>query len=820
MSLHKLLQKQLEQYLGHSNTIPHEWAAFIRAVHDAYVENDAERARLERICGATGDAFFHSLVELLAKALEADYAFVGEIAGTDAAVVRTLAVFAHGEVAGDFIYPLSGTPFEEAGEDLRWYPRDAGTHFPEDRLIRELGVECFIGMRLRDAAKRFQGVMAVMGRSPLRDSLTAESMLRIFAVRAAAELERRRAEEALRQSQQLFHSFMSHSPAVAFMKDERGRHLYVNKTFEDVFGVRSSEVIGQTDDDLFSPATSRELRANDAEVFTSGRPLERVEVVPHADGPHSWLVSKFPILDAAGRVSLLGGVAVDITGRKRAEENLSLYRQIFANSSEATAVLDPQGRYLDQNAAHASLLGYADGDLFGQTPALHLGEEGCARLQREVAASGRFHGELPSRTQGGDWLDIELSAFCVRSEAGEPLCQVMIERDLSERRALQARLLLTDRLASMGTLAAGVAHEINNPLAYVMANIGFARSEMERLGTGGDPPEGGARHLREIRDALTESLQGAERVRQIVRDLKVFSRGDEERRDLVDLHRVIESSINIAWNEIRERARLVKELGDVPLVEANEARLGQVFLNLLVNAAQAIPEGESEAHEIRVTTRTDLSGKALIEIRDTGSGIPRDIIGRIFDPFFTTKPATIGTGLGLSVCHGIVASLGGEIGVESEIGAGSTFRVLLPPAAVLTARPEPPVVPTSQRRGRILLVDDEPMLGTSVRRALASEHDVEVLTSSREALARIADDGSYDVILCDLMMPGMTGMELHAAIAERWPDLAARIIFLTGGAYTAQARAFLDAIPNGWLEKPFDMQNMRALLRDHLARRG
>src|SRR4029079_12566875 len=185
----------------------------------------------------------------------------------------------------------------------------------------------------------------------------------------------------------------------------------------------------------------------------------------------------------------------------------------------------------------------------------------------------------------------------------------------------------------------------------------------------------------EAGEGLAEARQGAERVRNIVRDLRVFARGDEEQSGPVALRRVLDSSINIAWNEIRHRARLVKDYGDTPMVEANESRLGQVFLNLLLNAAHAISEGETERNEIRVSTRTDGRGHAIIEIRDTGGGIPPDIRDRIFDPFFTTKAAGEGTGLGLWICSGILSALGGEISVDSDVGRGSTFRVMLPPVS-------------------------------------------------------------------------------------------------------------------------------------------
>jgi signal transduction histidine kinase/CheY-like chemotaxis protein len=379
-----------------------------------------------------------------------------------------------------------------------------------------------------------------------------------------------------------------------------------------------------------------------------------------------------------------------------------------------------------------------------------------------------------------------------------------------ERNRMTSQLMLADRMVSVGTLAAGVAHEINNPLAYLIAALDFLDKELKGLG----PQQvGGAWH--ELDEALAEAREGAQRVRHVVRDLKTFSRADEERQSRVDLTAVVESAINMAFNEIKYRARLVKDYGKTPPVLANEGRLGQVFLNLLINAAQAIPEGQVDENKIRVVTRTDDQGRAVIEVRDSGSGIPPGAVERIFDPFFTTKPIGVGTGLGLSICHSIVSSLGGAIEVETQVGTGTTFRVILPPApAEAGEEAAPPRGPEQHGpRGRVLVVDDEPAIGASIRRLLGAEQEVVALTSAEEARDLVARGERFDVILCDLMMPRMTGMDLHAELTTLARDQAARMVLLTGGAFTAAAKAFLDAVPNLRLEKPFDPANLRAIVR-------
>jgi PAS domain S-box-containing protein len=266
----------------------------------------------------------------------------------------------------------------------------------------------------------------------------------------------------------------------------------------------------------------------------------------------------------------------------------------------------------------------------------------------------------------------------LRNSDGEITGTIGVALDITERKGMEAKLIQAERLASMGTLAAGVAHEINNPLTYVMANIGFVSERLHKL-LPLHPPSALAQQLEELGTALSEAQEGAIRVRQIVRDLKILARGDEERFGAVDVRQVIESSIGMVLNQIQAKAELMQDFGEVPMVEASESRLGQVFLNLLINAAQAIKEGDAASNLIRISTRTDEKGRAVVTVTDSGAGIPPEVIGRIFDPFFTTKPVGVGTGLGLFICHGIVKALGGEIGVDSALGHGTTFRVVLPP---------------------------------------------------------------------------------------------------------------------------------------------
>jgi signal transduction histidine kinase len=258
----------------------------------------------------------------------------------------------------------------------------------------------------------------------------------------------------------------------------------------------------------------------------------------------------------------------------------------------------------------------------------------------------------------------------------------------ADRKKMHEQLLISERMASVGTLAAGVAHEINNPLAILVANLELASEQLAGITQSarlrsptdavvdGSPPSLVAR-LAKLEQPLRDALEATERVRLIARDLKVFSHaGDEDRRGAVDIHVVLESSIRMASNEIRHRARLVRDYSEVPFVEGNEARLGQVFLNLIVNAAQAIPEGKAEANVIRIVTRSDGLGRVVVEIHDSGVGIPQAVMSRIFDAFFTTKPVGTGTGLGSPFAMASSPPVAARSPLKARLAGAPSFALL------------------------------------------------------------------------------------------------------------------------------------------------
>ena len=491
------------------------------------------------------------------------------------------------------------------------------------------------------------------------------------------------------------------------------------------------------------------------------------------------------------------------------------FRRIIETSHEGIWTVDAEARTTFVNARMAEMIGHTPAELIGRPVYDFLDQQEIALAMSSLDRTRlgtAWSAEFKLRRKDGEPRYTAVTATPIL-EDGRFVGAFAMVADVTEQKKLMSQLMVSDRMASVGTLAAGVAHEINNPLAVVIGNLELMAADLTDLTNGAESPDRARLHD-ELAQSLEDAREAAERVRLIVRDLKIFSRPEEEKLGAVDVRVVMESSLRMAWNEIRHRARLVKSYGDVPAVAANEARLGQVFLNLVINAAQAIEPGHADRNQLRVATRDGGAGRVIVEVADTGSGIPADVIGRIFDPFFSTKPIGVGTGLGLPICYRIVTGFGGEIGVESEPGKGSVFRVTLPIAVPAVEEPAPAAAPAPApaRRARVLVVDDDEMVARSLRRMIGPEHHVVVASSARAGAEACARE-RFDVILCDLMMPEMTGMDLHAELARVAPEQAARMVFMTGGAFTPDARSFLERVPNERLEKPFDVEALRAIIR-------
>ncbi len=633
-----------------------------------------------------------------------------------------------------------------------------------------------------------------------------------------------KAQDALRESVERYRVLFEKSPMPKWLYDvETLRFLAVNDAAVRSYGYSREE---------FLQMTIRDIRTAD-DVEAMFRAVRDLKPGPAAFGVWKHRKKDGSLIDVDvtghtlpldGRMSLLI-VAQDITDRKRTEEALRAseqqYRLIVERTTDGIVKIDEQRRIRFVNQRFATMLGYDASELIGRNlfdfisaAAKDMAREAFARELVDTSV------DTTLRHKNGTEISVNVAGSRLFDDAGKYVGNLGMIRDTTEQRKLQSQLMVSDRMASVGTLAAGVAHEINNPLAVVIANLDYVADNLGRTVSrdGAEADPSGPLLVDEIKSSLADAREAAERVRLIVRDLRIFSHSPaDEPRGPVNVKAIMESSLRMGWNEIRHRARLVKSYGDVPAVEANEGRLGQVFLNLIVNAAQALPEGRAEQNEIRVSTRLE-GERIVVEVSDTGAGIPPEIIGRVFDAFFTTKAVGVGTGLGLAICHRIVTDMGGELTVESELGKGTTFRVSLPIVRESERAIATPVEPTAGpgRRGRILVVDDDVLVASAVKRALAKDHDVVAVVAATEALALCTSGEQFDLILCDLMMPDMTGMDFHGGLAQVDPEQAKRMIFMTGGAFTAKAKSFLSETQTEHLEKPFQPSSLRAIVRRYL----
>jgi PAS domain S-box-containing protein len=626
-----------------------------------------------------------------------------------------------------------------------------------------------------------------------------------------------------------YRALIEHAPTMVWRARPDGEHDHFNARWLAFTGRTLAQELGQGFCEGVHPEDAAARRATFVAHLERRRPFEVQYRLRRFDGVYRSVLDRgVPFEDQRGAFAGFVGSCVEVEDRV-APDLFSGANALFEMSLDNLCVAGFDGYLKRVNASWTRTLGWTEAELLSRPSAefLHPDDRPATLAARERLKAGAPLDHLVNRYLCKDgsyrwfeWrsvahLDRGLVYGAARDVTEQKLAEQRLREAEQQQEKLEQQLLFADRMASVGTLAAGVAHEINNPLAYVMANLDHI---VEELGALAGAP--GAGPLAELKQLALGAQEGAERIRKIVRGLKTFSRAEAEHRAVIDVTQALELAVDMAFNEIRHRARLVRDYGPIPRTFADEGRLSQVFINLLVNAAQAIADGDAAAHEIRVVTSTDAQGRAVVEIRDNGPGIPADVLGRVFDPFFTTKPVGIGTGLGLSICHNLVASMGGTIAVTSEPGRLTTFRVVLPAAvtaapAVAAAAPAPAVAEAF--RAVVLIVDDEPAVGAVLRRVLR-DHEVTVVTNARAALALLRAGTRFDVILSDLMMPEMSGMDFYEELERHFPAMAARVVFVSGGAFTANAHAFFERVSNERIAKPFDAQTVRELV-ERTARR-
>ncbi len=622
---------------------------------------------------------------------------------------------------------------------------------------------------------------------------------------------RMQAESELRHARQEWENIFQAIGHPTLLLDPDHNIIAANRVAIKATGRSEAELVGKKCWEIFH-RTDQPPSGCPLEKMSKSGHLETAEMEIEALGG-IFMASCTPVLDAAGKLEKVIHIATDVTEHRLAEESLrqseERFRQFFENEPDYCYMVSPEGTILNVNKSALNALGYKKEELVGKPLRMVYAPESLPKMKQiftQWQKTGAIEDEeMVILTKEGNKHIVLLSAGVITDKDGQRLSSVSVQKDITERKRaeeerkqLEQKAQIASRLASVGEMAAGVAHEINNPLTGV---IGYAQLLMVRE----DIPADIGKDLAAIND-------GAQRVAGIVKRLLAFSRQTKPERKYVDINELIESTLALRAYQLRvNNIKVIIQLApDLPETVADPGQLQQVFLNLIVNAETEMKLAHGKGKLAITTEKSDNTIK--ICVKDDGPGIKPEVMDRIFDPFFTTREIGQGTGLGLSLCYGIVAEHKGKIYAESELGKGATFIVELP--IVTEAEPPKPIEPVVEGpvkvvKARILVVDDEKMIRDLVKRVLAGEgYEVDTVDNARDALKKI-EGKRYNLVLIDIKMPGMDGIELYRRIQKIAKSLAKRVVFITGDMLGAGTEKFLSETKVAHIDKPFDAEQLR-----------
>jgi PAS domain S-box-containing protein len=698
---------------------------------------------------------------------------------------------------------------------------------PDKELIAR--VTSFVRQARPSAAPRRRAEPALRGQSPNasgRENVDFEALLHEIEVHQA-ELEMqnselRSAQRKLEQERDHYYRLYHNAPVGYAVLDDKAVIQAGNLTLAEMIGIEIAALTGTSFVEFVAPehrdtflgrlrAFYRDARGKSMQldlVRADGTtlPVQMSDSAVEHQVTESAAVVHVALTDASGQAAAESARRTSETRLREAERIARLGHFVY----------DADAGVLVPSTSLCSLLGISPTqplDLAGMQALHHpddrAGVEDWLRVCHQASVGAVHHHDYRIVRQNGRVVHVRAHG---RVEGGTGARVVATVQDTTESRQLRASLAQADRLSSMGLLAAGVAHEINNPLGYVLANLEHLGDHLPRLfETAGNLPEPGfpncAELLSDLLKALDAAIHGTRRIRDTVHDLNTFSRVEADTPAPVDVNRCLDVAINMAAHQLKHRARLVRDYGTIPAVCATEGRLAQVFLNLLINAGHAIGEGNAKGNQIRVRSWSD-GTTVCASVSDTGRGIPIEHQDKLFEPFFTTKQVGVGSGLGLPISRSLVERFGGSIEVESELGAGTKVTVRLPAETSVRAALSPRTL-----TGRVLVIDDEDLVRTAMCRVLA-DFDAVAVAGVAEARTLLENDTDFDAILCDIMMPGGSGTELHAWLRDHHPRLARHTVFITGGAFTPRTREYLRSTQHIALEKSCGADRLKQVVAE------
>ena len=642
-------------------------------------------------------------------------------------------------------------------------------------------------------------------------------MHRRLAELEASEAEHTNKEEILRQSAERYRTLMEEMREGYFETDLEGNYTFFNDVICSQLGYTRDELMGLNYRAYIPEEDVKKVYKVYNEIYRTGKPRRLYPAVNIAkDGTRIFIESSIlPRRSSKGEVIGFRGIIRDVTERKRTDEALNRseekYRTILHEMDEGYYEVDLAGNYTFCNDVICTRLGYAREELMGMTYKVYTPEEDVDTvfsIYNQVYRTGQPRRWFPVThvASDGTRIFVENSILPIRNSEGRITGFRGISRDVTERkrmeeerRQLEQKAQFANRLASVGEMASGIAHEINNPLTGV---IGYAQLLLMQE----DLPDNVRKDLETIND-------GAQRVSNVVQRLLAFARQTKPQRTYVNVNEILETTLDLRGYHLRtSNIEVITHLApDLPITIADASQLQQVFLNLIVNAETEMGLARSYG---KLTVKTLQNNNNIrISFKDDGPGIAAENLERIFDPFFTTREVGQGTGLGLSVCYGIVSEHNGRIFAESKPGRGATFVVELPIVTkyVQMELPEPEKSEGQKVTGaKVLVVDDEVVVREFISKVLTEQgQKVDAACSAEDALEMVKDK-EYRIILLDIKMPGMSGIDLYKRLKKISPSLARKVVFVTGDVMGTRTTAFLSKVKLPYITKPFDARQLNA----------
>ncbi|NLD55779.1 MAG: PAS domain S-box protein [Burkholderiaceae bacterium] len=803
-------------------------------------EATAQSLRRAALAVARADTpeLFGDFIRQLTEDLRAAAGFLAIFEDPERRYMRSLAARFDGDDIENFSYELAGTPCADVvGRAFRYIAGGVAWLYPDAATFGPGGMDSYAAYPLTANDGTPLGLIAVMDRNPIADPELAESLMSIFAVRIAAELERRRGLEALRNSEASYRAIFEAVEDAIFVHDwQTGDVLDFNGKACEAYGYPREEMLGWGIDAFSSgtpPYTATEAQAWVERARRGEQPL----FIWHRrrrDGSLRWDEVRLKAVTISGKPYVLA-CSRDITARKEAEDALrareAQYRAIFDGSADSLVLWNREIRMVDVSAAFMRMYGYDPHEVIGRSFSSRLSAADVApRIALiEQALRGR-QGRLETRAvrKDGTWFDVELRYLPIIHQ-GEPHV-LAVARDISDRRAAEARreelenqIRQAQKMEAIGQLTGGVAHDFNNILTSVIGYLGMAE---ERAANEGDA---------DLVRYLDQAHLAASRARDLIAQMMAFARRQRSERQVTDLAPLVRQSVQLLRATMPASTIIDADVVASASAEVDSVQIEQVLFNLCINARDAVRSQGCIRVRLRETVapgwhcascRADVPPARWLElsVADDGSGINAETLDRMFDPFYSTKEMDQGSGMGLAMVHGIVHEHGGHVQVQTDPGVGSVFRVMLPPAG---ATPVVAEVPSSADRppaaaqarplsGRVLLVEDQPMVGGFMAELLGKWGlTVTLQADPVRALDWLEDRANpVDVLITDQTMPRLCGTELATRASAARPGLA--VVLYTGGATELSEGDLRAAGVRSLLRKPIDPARLRGALEEVL----